>query len=129
MKAYSLDLRLRVVEAIKSGYSATEVSELFHVCRQTVYTWVSLEKEGDLLPKTNFQKGHSHKFKDLTVVKSYVDAHSDQTQKEMAEHFGVSSSTIARALHKLGYTRKKRVKPTQNDVKKSEMNSKARSLK
>ena len=76
-----------------------------------------------LEPKTGFQKGHSHGIKDLAALREFVDKHPDYTQEEMGEYFSVGSSTISRTLIKIGYTRKKRAKPTQNAQKKNVRNT------
>jgi transposase len=128
MRPYSVDLRERVVAAVKQGMKKTQVCRTYKICRQTLYSWLELDAEkGHLNQKTNYQKGHSHGIKDLEAFKSYVDAHPSQTQEEMAQHFNVGSSTIGRALLKIGYTRKKRAKFTQNEMKKNAINSKKKS--
>jgi transposase len=105
---YSIDLRKRVIKAIKSGMSKTKACEVYAICKATVYDWLRIEKErGHLNPIVGFQKGHSHGIKDLEAFKQFVDDHPDWTQEEMAEHFSVGSSTIGRNLKKLGYSKKK----------------------
>jgi transposase len=111
--AYSLDLRERVVESIKDGMRKTKASKLYKIPLQTIYNWLKLEKEqGHLTPKSGYQKGHSHGIKDLDGFRTYVDLHPDYTQEEMAKDYGIGSSSIGRALKKIGYSRKKRVKHT-----------------
>ena len=118
---YSLDLRKRVVDAVHGGMKKTRVCEVYNVCRQTVYDWLLLEKkQGHLNPQTGFQKGHSHGIKDLEAFREYVDLHPDYTQEEMGKHYGVGSSSIGRALKKIGYSRKKRVKLTLKETNKKE---------
>ena len=118
---YSLDLRKRVVAAIKSGMTSIQVSEIFSICRRTIYNWLRLEKEaGDLNPKTGFQKGHSHGITDHAAFRQFVDKHPDYTQEEIAAHFSVGSSTVSRVLQKISYSRKKRVKPTLKEMRKKE---------
>ena len=120
---YSLDLRERVVAAVKSGMSKTKAAEIYNVCRQTIRRWVVQDEEtGSLKPITGFQKGHSHGITDLDYFKQYIDSNSDLTQEEIAIHFNVSSSTVSRTLQRLGYTRKKRAKHTQKDVMNHERN-------
>lgn len=86
----------------------TIASKTYHVCRQTIYSWLKLEKEqGDLKPKTGFQKGHSHSIKDVEKFKRFVDSHPDYTQKKIAEHFSIGKSSADRMLKRLGYSRKK----------------------
>lgn len=118
---YSLDLRKRVVASVHNGMKKAHVCKLFNICKYTLYSWLALEeREGHLNPQTGFQKGHSHGIKDLEAFRDYVDLHPDYTQEEMAKHYGVGSSTIGRAMKKIGYTRKKRVKLTPKEMKKNE---------
>lgn len=99
----------------------TSVCKLFNICRQTLYSWLDLEKEqGHLAAKTGFQKGHSHGIKDLDKFREFVDLHPDYTQEEIAQHYSVGSSTIGRAMVKIGYSRKKRAKHTPKEVKKND---------
>jgi transposase len=106
---YSLDLRKRVVDAIHNGMQKKKASRLYNVSRQTIYDWLALEKrEGHLNPQVGFQKGHSHGIKDLEAFREYVDLHPDYTQEEMAKNYNVGSSTIGRAMKKIGYSSKKK---------------------
>lgn len=117
---YSLDLRKRAVSAAHNGMKKTEVCNLFNICKQTLYSWLKLEKtEGHLEPQTGFQRGHSHGIKDLEQFKNFVNLHRDYTQEEMGQHYGVGKSTIGRCLKKIGYSRKKRVKPIPSVAKKN----------
>lgn len=116
---YHLDLRKRVMKAVHAGMAKTKASEVFNICRQTIYSWIALEKEqGHLEAKSDYQNGHSHGIPDVDSFKKYVNSHPDQTQEEMAEKFSVGSSTIGRTLQKIKYTRKKRVTRTRSEVKK-----------
>jgi len=120
MSCYSVDLRKRVVRAVRAGMARTKASEMYSVCRKTIYSWLVLEERtGSLEPQTGFQKGHSHGITDLDTFRKYIDAHPDYTQGEIAEYFSVGKSTVGRMLKKIGYSRKKRVKPMPKDVKKS----------
>lgn len=120
---YSVDLRKRIIDAIKNGMTQTDAEKIFNVSRKTIYSWLCIQEEtGSLEPQTGFQKGHSHGITDLDKFKKFVDEHADYTQEEMAEHFSVGSSTIGRALKKIGYTRKKRITYTQNEMKKKGVN-------
>lgn len=117
---YSLDLRKRAVAAVHEGMHKTKVCELFTICKQTLYSWLALEKEqGHLRPKTGFQKGHSHGIKDLDEFRKFVDLHPDYTQEEMSKKYAVGSSTIGRCMKKIGYSRKKRAKLTLNAAKRN----------
>lgn len=118
---YSVDLRERAVAAAHSGMPKTKVCKLFNICRQTLYSWLALKKtQGHLAAQTGYQKGHSHGIKDLDKFREFVDLHPDYTQEEMAEHYSVGSSTIGRAMEKIGYSRKKRAKPTPKGMRKND---------
>lgn len=121
--AYSVDLRERVICAVRSGMKKTQACKVFNICWQTLYNWLELEKEqGHLKAKTGYQNGHSHGIKNLDVFKKYVDKHPDQTQEEMAKHFSVGSSTIGRTLQRISYSRKKRITLIQKGTKKKDVN-------
>ena len=121
---YSQDLRKRVISAIHAGMKKTVASNIYNVCRQTIYSWLKLEKkQGNLKPKTGFQKGHSHSIKDVEGFKRFVDSHPDYTQKEIAEHFSIGKSSADRMLKKLGYSRKKRAKLILREAKKNVKNT------
>ena len=49
-----------------------------------------------------------------------VALHGDYTQEEMAEIYKVGSSTIGRAMKKIGYSRKKRALLRPKEAKKNE---------
>ena len=105
---YSLDLRIRVINAVKSGSSKVEICKVFNICRQTIYNWINLElKQGNLLPIKSSKTGHPRGIKDDQKFKKYVDKHSDSTQKEIALFFNVGLATVSRTLKRIGYTRKK----------------------
>ena len=109
------------MNAINNGMSKHKASRMYQICRQTIYNWLELEKHtGSLSPVTGYQKGHSHKLADLKDFKTYVDEFPDLTQDEYAVRFSVGSSTIGRAMKKIGYTRKKRAKPTLKEMNKKD---------
>lgn len=108
-KAYSNDLRERVLKAINEGQKTSTVSEMFKVCLKTIYNWKSLKnKTGSFEAKTGYQNGHSHKIKDLEKFKAYVEKNPNQNLEEIADSLGdMSSTTVHRALKKIRFTRKK----------------------
>ena len=121
---YSVDLRERVVGAIRLGMTRAKASAIYNVCQKTIYSWLLLEERtGSLEPKTGFQKGHSPGITDHKAFKQFVDDHGDHTQEEIAQYFSVGSSTVSRTLKKVGYSRKKRVKLTRKEVKQSVRNT------
>lgn len=54
MRAYSVDLRERIVEAVKvRGMSKPAAAELYSVSRATVYRYLDLDEQGDLTPQAS----------------------------------------------------------------------------
>jgi transposase len=107
--AYSNDLRVRVLKAIDEGNKIKLVSERFNVCIKTIYNWRRLKAStGSYEAKTGYQNGHSHKIKDLEAFKGYVEKNPNKILEEMADSLGnMSTTTVHRALKKIGFTRKK----------------------
>ena len=111
----SIDLRKRIITAIDEGMNIDNASALFKVSQRVIYQWLDLRKEyNSLAPKSGYQKGHSHKIKDLDVFKKFVDENKYCTISEMKSKWleltsqKISNTTIQRTLKKIGYTFKKK---------------------
>ena len=110
-KAYSEDLRDKVLEACESGDSQRSISKRFIISEKTVYLWLrQRESRGHNRPITKYQKGHSHKIPDLAKFKEFVMKDPSRTAEELAKDWGnVSATCIKKHLKKLNFTRKKRL--------------------
>jgi transposase len=124
--ALSFDLRRRVLEAIDDGMDVSAAAATFNVGRRTIYDWFKLREEtGDFKRKSGYQKGHSHKIKDLKMFKVFVEKNKYLTQEEMARKWGeennimISDSAIFRALKKIGYTSKKNIFLSRSKARKA----------
>lgn len=118
---YSLDLRQKVLLALDSGMSKVEASRVFNIGRKTLYRWLQRQQDlGHCRPKTQYQRGHSHKITDLDEFRTFVHVHQGKTQQEMAALLGVSASTVSKTLRQINFTRKKRLAPTMKVVNKSD---------
>ena len=109
---YSTDLRQRAVDLRKKkSMSVKKISKLLSVSPESIYAWLKLDKTvGSLAPKTGYQKGHSHKIKDLEAFKKFVDLNFHDSAKTIATKLGnVSKATVAKVLKQIGYTKKKDV--------------------
>jgi transposase len=110
-KPYSYDFRQKVVDAIElDGRKKCEVSEIFNISRNTIDLWLKRKAQtGDLSPKPNKPPGTNHKITDWEKFREFAKAHGDKTQEQMAQLWEgeISDRTISRALHKIGFTRKK----------------------
>lgn len=110
MKAYSEDLRARVLAAIDNGEKQYHVAEQFSITDKTIYLWVKQRKDrGHIKPITHYQRGHSHKITNLEQFKVFVIQNSSMSTKELALSWGnIGVTTIKKALRLIGFTRKKR---------------------
>ena len=100
---YSTDLRKRVLDFIETGGKKAEAARRFSLNRSTIYRWLAAED-----PLSSEKPGPKNmRVLDETALKKHVADFPDLTQNERASHFGVSESSIAYGLRKLGITRKK----------------------
>jgi transposase len=117
MKAYSLDLRTRIVEAVdRQVGSQGEVAALFGVSRTWVKKLLRQRREtGSVAPKPH-GGGHTPKVtaKQGEAVRSYIlevknDASLAEVQTYVARRWkvGLSQATVSRLLARLGLPRKK----------------------
>lgn len=124
--AFSVDLRESVMRAVDAGMRPTEAEKVFNVCRSVIYDWKRLrEKTNSLAPKINYQKGHSHKITDWKKFEAFVEKHKCCTSAQMRVEWekvtgiSISESPMLRALHKIGYTSKKKHLVIPKQTKKS----------
>lgn len=114
MKAYSIDLRTRVLAAYDSGhYSLNQLAQHFQVTTR----WIQKlrqqrQRDGTIAPKPQNQ-GRKPAFSgtDLERLNAFVQDHPDSTLEEIREHFSdqVQCSIVAvhNALKRLGWRYKK----------------------
>lgn len=115
MKAYSEDLRERVIRAVETGRPREEVAARFEVSVPTIERWVRLKRETGGLARRRVPGSVAVKTAGLqAALPARLAGHADAT---LADHcswwrdvsgWEVSTATMSRALTKLGWTRKKR---------------------
>ena len=115
MKAYSQDLRHRVLRAIDSGESQIETAETFAVSVPTIKRYLRQRREtGHVLPKAIPGRPARKGAVLQAHLRAQLEAHPDATREVhcglfQAEHgIAVSTASISRARAALGWTRKKR---------------------
>lgn len=116
MKAYSLDLRQKVLLAYRNnGLSEREVARLFCVSLSFVRDLLKLYREtGSVDPKPHAGGTRSIEGARLLILRACVDRRPDATLEELREDYrivtnqDVSVSTIGLSLRRMGYTRKKK---------------------
>lgn len=114
--AYSVDLRERVLDAIKRGMKRSEVITTFQVSEGSIKRWQTLRREGSsLIPRRAGRRQQTVKPNDDAVVRRLVDATPDATLQEYTDQWNhlhdkaISRWTMGRMIRRLKLTRKKRV--------------------
>ena len=102
---YSVGYREAVLDYYDNGHTYRETCSEFQINSATLSSWIKRKKEIGS-PKANY-RGTEPKI-DREKLKKYVDKHPDAYQREIAEVFNCSQSTIGYNLKKLGYTFKKK---------------------
>ena len=127
MKAYSVDLREKVLRAVDQGYAREEIVKLLGVSRATIKRYLKQRREtGTVAPKTI--PGRPPKKLGLLQAElvAQLQAHADLRLEdqcrlwEQTHGVQVSTATMSRAIKRVGWTRKKRRWVPANAVRKSE---------
>ena len=115
MRAYSEDLRERVVRAVAIGTPRDEVAQRYEVSSATITRWLRLKREtGSLAPKPVPGPVAVKTEAVMAALPERLAEHADATLDEHcswwrgASGVEVSTATMSRALARLGWTRKKR---------------------
>lgn len=115
MKAYSIDLRERVLAALDSGMPRTEVIRLFQVSQGSITRWRRLRRTtGTLTPGRPSGRPRTIPPRQEPLLRLQLEADPAAPLATHAAHWTddqatpVSSWTMARAIRRLGWSRKKR---------------------
>jgi transposase len=136
MRAYSMDLRERVVAAVDRGTPRKEIVRTLGVSEPTIRRYLRLRRETGSVapkppPKRPFSLGQS--VEHTRALWKQLEEHDDATLEkhcqlwEIKQGAKVSISTMSRAIGRLGWTLKKRVWVPPNETKKSEVLGEMRS--
>ncbi len=114
MKAYSLDLRERVLRAVDQGRSRAEIVQVFGVSLSTIKRYVKQQRnEGHVQPKAIPGRSPKKRARVEESVLPQLQANADATLEQHCamweQTYGerVSRWTMSRAIKRLGWTRKK----------------------
>ena len=114
MRAYSVDLRKRIVDAIQHGRPKVEVARIFGVGISSVKRYMKMaQEEGSLDPKKAPGKKRKLDESGMKLLEEDLRARPAATYEQRVEFLDellgvrVSKSTICRTIERLGYTRKK----------------------
>jgi transposase len=115
MRAYSYDLRQRILHAVDQGKSRAEISETFDVSRATIKRYLKLRRETcDVKPKAIPGRPAKKGAALLAGLHSQLDAYPDATLEEHCQIWEttqgvqVSTASMSRAIQRLNWTRKKK---------------------
>jgi transposase len=111
MRAYSTDLRGRILAACEGGMGTAEAAETFAVSA----SWVRRVKQrfrdaGEVAPRTPARRGPARALAGQDDrIRQEVQSHPGLTAAEYRTRLGVAASvvTVWRALRRLGLTHKK----------------------
>jgi transposase len=117
MRAYSLDLRERIVKARKTGLRAAEIAKRYGVSRATVYRYFDLDEQGHL--EARQPPGRPAKLDEQGCerlkqqVKDYPSLSLQEHADRYAKHYKqrLSFSGINGYFNRLGIKRKKDALP------------------
>jgi transposase len=116
MKAYSQDLRQRVLRAIDQGKKQAEVAEMFVISTATIKRYLKARREsGHVLPKPIPGRPSIKGAALQADLFDQLGANPDATRVQHCQMWEartgirVSPASISRARMALGWTRKKRV--------------------
>jgi transposase len=127
VKAYSMDLRERVLQAVDKGYPRNEIIKLFGVSRATIKRYLKQRRETGEVKVRPIPGRPSQKFAPLQAgltaqLQAYPDAtlgfHCQVWEQEHGQK--VSTTTMGRAIRRMGWTRKKRRWVPPNGMKRHE---------
>src|SRR5258706_2299349 len=115
MKAYSPDLREKVLRAVDQGISRREIVNVFGVSLATLKRYLKQRREtGNVLARP-IPGRPPKKFAPLEAgLVAQLQAHADVSLEdhcrlwEQAHGMRVSTSTMSRAIRRVGWTRKKK---------------------
>ncbi|MEM6429861.1 MAG: IS630 family transposase [Deinococcota bacterium] len=121
MRGYSLDLRKRIVAAVKRGERIKDVAARYEVSRWTVRDYMNLDKAGKLAGIKHPGRPALLQGEKLAVLERQVAEHPEWTLEKraevLAEATGVKlkKSAIGNYLKNLGITYKKSLSASEQD--------------
>lgn len=114
MKAYSIDLRERIVRSVQAGRSQCETARVFGIGLSTVKRYLQQHrKHGSLTPKPIPGGARHIGAEQEEILRSQMHAHPDATLEQHCALWSqergqeVSVATMSRALARLRWTHKK----------------------
>jgi transposase len=115
MKAYSADLRAKVLRAVDQGHAREEIVKLLGVSQATIKRYLKQRREtGEVAPKPIPGRPPKKLGPLQAELLAQLQAHNDRGLEEQCRLWEqshgvrVSTATMSRAIKRIGWTRKKR---------------------
>jgi transposase len=123
-KAYSVDLRLRVLAAIDAGLSKMQAHKTFQISRSTIDDWIKLRAQTGSVQVPE-QRCSRRGLGAHEGFAAFAQRHQHSTLEQMRQAWqqetqqSVSIMSFSRGLRQQGSTRKKRATSIENGAPKS----------
>ena len=117
MKAYSQDLRDRVIAAYKKNIPTEKIVEIFNICKATANDWIKrFETSGDYSSKQGSVGQPNYKFDDKECILDFIRANPDADGIAIRDAVapGLAMSTFYDTLKRMEITFKKKSRNTKN---------------
>lgn len=123
-KSYGRDLREKALRYLEK-HGGTKTSVEFGISRKVLYDWEKLKRETGSLNERK-RAGRPSGIKNHPEFSTILEQNCDKSSREIAEILGYSISrrTVINWLHKLGYSFKKNVLPSEAGRKSTRIVSK-----
>ncbi len=121
-KAYSNDLRERVIKSYESGISKKEILDIFIISLDTLNRWIRKYKETGSIEPYKRTKYRAKKFSDEALLE-HVLKNPSATLEERAMFFSVKHQSVYARMKALGITRKKKLSSMKKETRRKEMRS------
>ena len=105
-KAYSNDLRERVINNYLEGMSKEDIVNIFVIGIDTLNRWIRKHKETGSFKPEKQKKFRERKFSDDDLLDAVISNPSSKLD-EIAKKFSVSHQAVGSRLKLIGVTRKK----------------------
>lgn len=117
MKAYSLDVRERIVRAVDQGYARAEIIELFGVSRATIKRYLKQRCETGQLRRKPIPGRPPKKSAPLqTGLVAQLEAHPDATLEMLLPHLGTDFWRARQHEHDEPGYQARRLDPQKEDT-------------
>lgn len=124
MRAYSQDLRDRVINLFNSGKRGSEIAKTLKLCIDTVYEWIRRYKRtGDYSSKQTTWPGRARRFDNKKAILEFISKNPDADGITIRDAVApeLPMSTFYDTMHRMNITYKKsqNTKRDESQIEKS----------